>query len=52
MSQLVAFDRDAATPEVLAGAPDYQRPEGWRQDLGDGELDRPLVVRAHKFSVR
>jgi large subunit ribosomal protein L15 len=41
---------DEVTPETLAEAGVIKSPSLPVAILGDGELDRPLVVRAHRFS--
>lgn len=41
---------DQITPQVMAEAGLIKRSSGPVKVLGDGELTRPIVVQAHKFS--
>jgi len=49
--RLAEFDANAeVTPESLAGAGIIASSETLVKILGDGEIDRPLTVKAHRFS--
>ncbi len=50
LSRLQAFEGDEVTPEGLVAAGIIKNQKHPVKILGDGELDRPLVVKAHKFS--
>ncbi len=52
VAQLAVFDSGAqVTPEALLQCRLISDLKDGIKILGDGELDRPLVVRAHKFSA-
>jgi large subunit ribosomal protein L15 len=52
LSRLVAFEENAViTPEVLAEAGILRSPNAPVVILGDGELTKPLVIKAHRFSA-
>ena len=50
LERIVGFEEDV-TPETLARAGIIKRATLPVVILGDGELDRPLSVRAHRFSA-
>jgi large subunit ribosomal protein L15 len=47
---LAALDVDQVTPEVLVGARLIKGSDRLVKVLGDGDLRKPVVVQAHKFS--
>lgn len=52
LSRLVAFEENAViTPEVLAEAGILRNSQAPVVILGDGELTKPLVIKAHRFSA-
>ena len=52
IKKLVAFDANTeVTPEVLLDAGIIKSLKHPVKVLGDGEIDRPLTVKAHKFST-
>ena len=52
IKKLVAFDANTeVTPEVLLDAGIIKTLKHPVKILGDGEIDRPLTVKAHKFTT-
>jgi large subunit ribosomal protein L15 len=52
IKKLVAFDANTeVTPEVLLDAGIIKSLKHPVKILGDGEIDRPLTVKAHKFTT-
>ncbi|MEJ2739243.1 MAG: 50S ribosomal protein L15 [Dehalococcoidia bacterium] len=52
IKKLVAFDANTeVTPEVLLDAGIIKSLKHPVKVLGDGEIDRPLTVKAHKFTT-
>ena len=52
INKLAAFDANTeVTPEVLLDAGIIRSLKHPVKVLGDGEIDRPLTVKAHKFST-
>jgi large subunit ribosomal protein L15 len=52
VKKLVAFDANTeVTPEVLLDAGIIKSLKHPVKVLGDGEIDRPLTVKAHKFTT-
>jgi large subunit ribosomal protein L15 len=52
VGELAIFDASTeVTPELLIARGLVKRPKRPVKVLADGELDRPLTVRAHKFSA-
>ena len=50
LKALAALEVDHVTPEVLAGARLVKGRDRLIKILGDGELGKPLIVQAHRFS--
>jgi large subunit ribosomal protein L15 len=50
LKALAALNVDQVTPEVLVGARLIKGSDRLVKVLGDGELGKPLVVQAHRFS--
>lgn len=50
LKALAALNLDQVTPEVLVGARLIKGSDRLVKVLGDGELGKPLVVQAHRFS--
>jgi large subunit ribosomal protein L15 len=50
LKSLVALNADPITPQVLAEAGLIKRTKRPVKVLGDGEVGKPIVIQAHKFS--
>jgi large subunit ribosomal protein L15 len=50
LKALAALEVDQITPEVLVGARLVKGNDRLIKILGDGELGKPLIVQAHRFS--
>ena len=50
LKALAALTADPVTPQVLAEAGLIKRADRRVKVLGDGEVGKPIVIQAHKFS--